>query len=229
MRLADATWPEVDAAARPVLVVPVGAVEQHGPHLPLSTDALIAERVAAAVHDARPEVGLAPVISYGASGEHADFPGTLSIGEQALHDVVVELVRHVARDWAAVLVVNAHGGNARALARARDLCAHECRRIAVHHVGLPGMDAHAGRSETSLLLHLDPARVRAELVAAGAAAPVADLLPRLRAEGVRAVSPTGVLGDPRGATATEGARLFARLVARALAAHDRLAGSPVDG
>ncbi|MFH5823733.1 mycofactocin biosynthesis peptidyl-dipeptidase MftE [Georgenia sp. AZ-5] len=229
MRLVDATWPEVEAGGRRVLVVPAGAVEQHGPHLPLDTDALIAERVAAAVHDGRADVGLAPVISYGASGEHADFPGTLSIGEQALHDVIVELVRHVARDWAAVMVVNAHGGNARALARARVLCAYEGRRLAVHHVGLPGMDAHAGRSETSLLLHLDPARVRAELATAGAAAPVADLLPRLRAEGVRAVSPTGVLGDPRGASAAEGAQLFGEVVARALAAHDRLAGSTADG
>jgi creatinine amidohydrolase len=223
MRLAHATWPEIDRADRRVLVVPVGAVEQHGPHLPLSTDAIIAERVASAVHDARPGAGLAPTISYGASGEHADFPGTMSVGEQAVRDVVVELVRDAARDWPAVLVVNAHGGNARALARARDLCTYEGRNLVVHHVGLPAMDAHAGRSETALMLHLEPGLVRTDRLGAGATQPVGELMSRLRAEGVRAVSPTGVLGDPRGATPQEGARLFGELVNRALGDYD---GSP---
>ncbi|UNX54212.1 mycofactocin biosynthesis peptidyl-dipeptidase MftE [Georgenia sp. TF02-10] len=224
VRLTEATWTEVDGATRRVLVLPVGALEQHGPHLPLSTDARIAERVAAAVHEQRPAAGLAPVLCYGASGEHADFPGTVSIGGPALQAVVVELVRHVTRDWPVVLVVNAHGGNAAALAGAQEVCRQEGRRLAVHHIGLPGMDAHAGRSETSLMLHLDPAGVRTLPRAAGVTQPVAELLPRLRTEGVRAVSPTGVLGDPRGATAEEGARLFAALVARATAAFDDVAG-----
>lgn len=229
MRLAHATWPEIDRADRRVLVVPVGAVEQHGPHLPLSTDAIIAERISSAVHDARPGAGLAPTIAYGASGEHGDFAGTMSVGEQAVHDVVVELVRHAARDWPAVLVVNAHGGNARALARARDLCTYEGRNLVVHHVGLPGMDAHAGRSETALMLYLEPGLVRTDHLGAGATQPVSELMPRLRALGVRAVSPTGVLGDPRGATAQEGARLYDELVERAVGDYDRLSERVRDG
>jgi creatinine amidohydrolase len=228
VRLADLTWPEVQDSGRGVLVLPVGSIEQHGPHLPLSTDALVAEGVSAALAAERPGAGLAPPIVYGASGEHADFPGTMSIGEQALHDVVVELVRHVSRDWETVLVINAHGGNARALARARELCTHEGRHLAVHHVGLPGMDAHAGRSETALMLHLEPSLVRTAHIGAGATQPVRELLPRLRAEGVRAVSPTGVLGDPRGASAQEGAQLFGELVSRALAAYDRASGGTDD-
>jgi len=206
--LADARWPDVEAAPRRILVVPVGSLEQHGPHLPLDTDARIAAAVARRLHELRPDVGLAPVLAYGASGEHADFPGTLSIGTDALALVIVELVRHASRHWSTVLVVNGHGGNAEALRRAAQICAHEGRRLLVHHLGLPGGDAHAGRTETSLLLHLDPAVVRLDLAEAGNTEPMADLLPRLRTEGVRAISPNGVLGDPSGASAGEGARVF---------------------
>ena len=78
---------------------------------------------------------------------------------------------------------------------------------------VPGGDAHAGRTETSLLLHLEPSIVRVELAQAGATEPLAQLLPVMRAGGVRAVSSNGVLGDPNGASAEEGADLFATLVA----------------
>ncbi len=220
-RLADATWPEVDASDRNVLVVPVGSLEQHGPHLPLDTDAFVAAAVAQRACADRPDVGLAPVLSIGASGEHADFPGTVSIGTEVLRDVVVEVVRHAARDWGRVLVVNGHGGNAPALAAAVAVCTHERRRLEVVHLGLPGMDGHAGRAETSLLLALAPERVHLERAIPGDSTPMADLLPRLRTDGVRAVSPLGVLGDPTGATAAEGERLLAGLVDLVVGALDR--------
>lgn len=218
--LAGARWPQVAAAPREVLVVPAGSLEQHGPHLPLDTDAVIAATVAARLGERRPEAGIAPVLPLGASGEHAGFPGTLSIGTEALRLLVVELVRHAAADWGAVLVLNGHGGNLDALRGAAELCRHEGRRLDVVHLGTPGMDGHAGRSETSMLLHLAPHRVRLEAAEAGETAPVPDLLPRLRAGGVRAVSPNGVLGDPAGASAAEGERLVAALVAAAVAAYD---------
>jgi creatinine amidohydrolase len=221
MRLTDARWPDVAAGPREVLVLPVGALEQHGPHLPLDTDAFVASAVAERVVAARPGAGLAPVLAFGASGEHAGFPGTLSIGTEATRLVVVELVRHAAADWGAVLVVNGHGGNLDALRQAADLCRREGRRLDVVHLGTPDMDAHAGRAETSMMLHLAPDRVRPDLARPGVTAPLAELLPRLTAEGVRAVSPNGVLGDPAGATAAEGERFVARLVERALAAYDR--------
>lgn len=226
MKLADARWPEVEAAARSVLVVPVGALEQHGPHLPLDTDAAIAAAVAERLHARRPAAGLAPVLALGASGEHAGFPGTLSIGTAALRLVLVELVRHAAAHWRAVLVVNGHGGNADALRAAAALCRAEGRRLAVVHLGTPGTDAHAGRAETALMLHLHPERVRLDRAEPGVTAPLAELLPALRRSGVRAVSPTGVLGDPTGATAAEGARLLAELVELAVVAHDRCATGP---
>lgn len=208
--LAGATWPQVAASPRRVLLLPLGSTEQHGPHLPLSTDTVVAARLAAAVHRREPQVGLAPAIPYGASGEHAHFPGTLSIGTEALAQLLVEFVRHAAGDWRHVVVVNGHGGNADALTRAADLTRYEGRSLVVHHAasGGPRADPHAGHRETSLLLHLAPETVRSELAAPGAVEPLAALLPRIAAGGVRAVSPNGVLGDPTGADAQEGARIF---------------------
>jgi hypothetical protein len=75
------------------------------------------------------------------------------------------------------------------------------------------VDAHAGHTETSLLLHLWPDAVRIDLLAAGNTDPLADLMPRLRRGGVAAVSPSGVLGDPTTAAAADGARIFAGMVA----------------
>lgn len=219
-RLRDARWPDVAAVPREVLVLPVGSLEQHGPHLPLDTDAFVAAAVADRLHELRPAAGLAPALPFGASGEHAGFPGTLSIGTEALRLAVVELVRHAAADWGAVLAVNGHGGNAGALRQAADLCRREGRRLDVVQLGLPGMDAHAGRAETSIMLHLAPERVRLDLAVAGEVRPVRELLPLLRAEGVRAVSPNGVLGDPAGASAAQGGELVALQVAAAVEAYD---------
>jgi mycofactocin precursor peptide peptidase len=220
--LPDAYWPDVDAAPRGVLLLPVGALEQHGPHLPLDTDTALALRVAAQVHQRRPGTGLAPAVAYGSSGEHSAFPGTLSIGTEVLALVVTELVRDASRWWQGVLVVNGHGGNLDALQRAQQVCAGEGRRIAVCHLALPGMDAHAGRSETALMTHLDPGRVRAEAAVAGRTEPIAELMDALRQHGVRDISSNGVLGDPGLADAAHGADLFERLVAKTLRAHDDL-------
>lgn len=226
MRLVDATWPEIRpepfGGQAPILVVPLGALEQHGPHLPLDTDAAIATAVSVAVSAARDRAALAPTLPLGASGEHAGFPGTLSIGTDALHHVLIELVRSSTPAFAAVMVVNGHGGNVGALRSAAALCTAEGRTLLPHSLGLPGMDAHAGRAETSLMLHLDPSRVLLGRAAPGNATPLRDLLPELRTHGVRGVSPNGVLGDPAGASSSEGADLFESLLERALHAFDSL-------
>jgi creatinine amidohydrolase len=217
--LESATWPDVDRSARRVLLLPLGSTEQHGPHLPLCTDTVIPARLAEGAHRRLPEIGLAPAMPYGASGEHADFPGTLSIGTDALFAVLVEFVRHAAGNWRHVLVVNGHGGNADALQRAVDLMRYEGRSLHVHHATSAGprADPHAGYRETSLMLYLQPESVRVDRAAPGATRPLAELLPRLSAHGVRAVSANGVLGDPTGANAQEGRRIFAEMSERLLA------------
>jgi mycofactocin precursor peptide peptidase len=214
--LAGAAWPEIPEA--PLLVVPLGSVEQHGAHLPLGTDTAVACAVAEAAAASLDGALLAPALAYGASGEHEGFPGTISLGTEALSALLVEYGRSAGRWAGRVLVVNGHGGNLDALRAAVPLLRSEGRDVGWFPCGVPGADAHAGRAETSLMLHVEPAGVREDRAAPGETAPLAALLPRLRAEGVRAVSPTGVLGDPSGASAAEGAGLLADLTARLVAA-----------
>jgi creatinine amidohydrolase len=220
--LPEATWTEVDGAPRRVVIVPLGSLEQHGPHLPLDTDTRIAVAVAHGAAAGRDGVAVAPAVAFGASGEHAAFPGTLSIGTRVLCEVLVELGRDATRDWNSVLVVNAHGGNADAVASALARLRSEGRLCDAFHVAPASGDAHAGRTETALLLHLDPSAVRLDRAEAGEPRPVGELMDRLRDDGVRSVSPNGVLGDPRGATGAEGRRLLDELIEGCAAALDAL-------
>jgi creatinine amidohydrolase len=213
VELRNVAWTQVEARAGGVLLaVPLGSLEQHGPHLPLDTDTRIAEALARALPSRRPDVAVAPPVAYGASGEHAAFPGTLLVGHEPLAALLVELVRSARAAFRGVVLVNAHGGNEEALASAARRCAAEGDDVLVWRAAVPGGDAHAGRTETSLLLAIDPAVVRLELAEPGCTEPIDRLLPRLRAEGVRPVSSNGVLGDPTGASAEEGRVVFDALV-----------------
>ncbi|MUM25247.1 mycofactocin biosynthesis peptidyl-dipeptidase MftE [Mycolicibacterium sp. CBMA 295] len=180
----------------PMLIIPVGSTEQHGPHLPLDTDTRIATAVAHAVlgHlDGAPagDWAVAPPVCYGASGEHEGFPGTVSIGTAALRLLLVEYGRS-ASSWASRLVfVNGHGGNVEALAAAVALLRHEGRDVGWVPCIAADADAHAGHTETSVLLHISPGDVAS-----------ADLAP----------SELGVLGDPTTATTADGERIFAEMV-----------------
>jgi len=216
-------WPEV-AAGRPLLLVPLGSCEQHGPHLPLDTDTriavAIAERFARTAPAAGPEPSalvVGPAVAYGSSGEHAGFAGTLSIGRAALEHVLVELGRS-ADHFCGLVFVNGHGGNVQPLARAVMTLRAEGRRVMAWSPSVAGGDAHAGRTETSVLLALCPEVVRLERAEAGAGEPVEELLPAVRAGGVVAVSANGVLGDPAGASAAEGEELLGDWVADLAAA-----------
>ncbi len=210
--LADEVWPDVPGDA--VVLVPVGSTEQHGPHLPTDTDTVIALAVAHRVAEllADPRVLVAPAVAYGSSGEHQAFPGTVSIGTEALRTLLVELVRSL-RTWAGrVVFVNAHGGNVAAVADAvRQLC-REGHDVAWLPCATEDVDLHAGYTETSLLLHLCPDRVRLDRAEAGNTGMLREILPTLMAEGVRAVSANGVLGDPTGASAAEGERVLEQMV-----------------
>jgi creatinine amidohydrolase len=208
--LADAVWPAVPSGA--LVLVPVGSTEQHGPHLPLDTDTVVARAVVQRTADALPASWVAPPIAYGASGEHAHFPGTVSIGHEALCAVVVELTRSLSLWAGRVVFVNGHGGNTATLDTALRQLRADGHDIAWTSCDTPAGDAHAGRTETSLMLHLDPERVRLDAAVTGDTRPVADLLPDLMTHGVRAVSPTGVLGDPAGASAAEGRRTLEAMV-----------------
>jgi len=215
VELAGATWPEVEASGgRSVLAVPLGSLEQHGPHLPLDTDTRIALALCNGLAARLPFVAVAPAVAYGASGEHAGFPGTLLVGHEVLAGLLVELVRSARPSFRGVVLVSAHGGNDEALASVRDRCRVDDDDVLVWPVRVPGGDAHAGRTETSLLLAVHPTAVRLDLAEPGCTEPLDALLPRLRAEGVRPISSNGVLGDPRGASADEGHAVLTALVSR---------------
>jgi creatinine amidohydrolase len=172
---------------------------------------LIASGIADAVAARRADVAVAPAMPYGSSGEHSGFPGTLSLGQAALEATVVELVRS-ADSFRDVTLVSWHGGNAEPVTRAAARLRAEGRFVGVWEPHVDGGDAHAGWLETSLMLALAPDQVRDERPV-GATEPINVLLPRLRQEGVAAVSANGVLGDARGAAACDGQALLARFAA----------------
>ena len=222
MRLGDATWPEVDGIARrrpderapaPIVLVPLGSTEQHGPHLPLATDTIIAEELAGRAVHRTDGLMIGPTIAVSASGEHQGFAGTLSIGVEVTVAMIIELVRSA--EWAAgVVLVNGHGGNHEAITRAVETLTAERRPVLAWSPTWPQRrdggpaDLHAGRIETSMMLAIDPGLVRLERAVAGPDASIDEL----RERGVRSVSPTGVLGDPDGASGGEGERFIAAFV-----------------
>jgi mycofactocin precursor peptide peptidase len=210
--LGTLTWPEVTdlPLARCVLLLPVGSTEQHGPHLPLSTDTDVARSVADGAAARRNHLMVAPPLVYGSSGEHQDFAGTLSIGQEATEMVIVELVRS-AIGFRLVVVVSGHGGNAEPLERAVERLKDEGHQVLGWSPRWSG-DLHAGRTETSLMLAIAPDRVRAERAQAGDLRPAHAILPELRRAGVRSVSANGVLGDPLGANAAEGRALLSEAI-----------------
>jgi creatinine amidohydrolase len=218
----------VDVAERTghlLVAVPVGACEQHGPHLPLGTDSIVASALCEALASGRSDVVVAPLVGVGASGEHAGFAGTLSVGTDALASYLTELIRS-ARSWArGVVLVTGHGGNVDALARVERTAAHEGDRVACFVPSIEGADAHAGHTETSLVLALDASRVRHNERVTGVTTPLRELACELRRGGVAAVSPTGVLGDPTTATPEAGRDVLARLVADLCGTVERAFGS----
>ena len=208
--IATNTWSQIASRQSIVLLLPIGSCEQHGPHLPLDTDTQIAQYLCAQAAQQDSRILIAPSLSITASGEHAGFPGTLSIGTEALTQVLVEIVRSA--DWSnGVVFVNGHGGNADAVAAAIRILANEQRNVAAWWPRIEHGDAHAGASETSMMLVINPEQVNMAKVEAGSTKPISEIAAQLRSGGVRAVSTNGVLGDPTTATSEHGHNLLSQL------------------
>lgn len=180
MVLAEMTWPEVDALSRDVVVlIPTGSLEQHGPHLPLFTDSILAGAVAAEVEKKLPgKILLTPTLWLGASGHHLKFAGSLSNSFEAyigaIESVVESLVPH---GFTKFYVLNGHGGNTEPNGLAmRNLKARH-PALTFGHSGYFAFIAdevagilegpvkemrHACEAEASLILHLRPELVRKE-------------------------------------------------------------------
>lgn len=239
-QLADLTWPEAQAALQvdTVVLLPIGAIEAHGPHLPLDTDVAIATEMAkrggALLTEAGVEIIIAPAIVYGTSFVGTCFPGTTPVQAETITNTVTSVVSHIAT-WGPrrFCIVNAHlePAHVGAIEEAVKLIAVAARAernktMTEVRVSFPdkrlepwasllskefsaGM-RHAGSYETSLMLASAPDRVRRAMLPDLAPVQV-DLPAQLRAGAksfAEAGGTNGYFGDPASATAAEGERLF---------------------
>jgi creatinine amidohydrolase len=239
--------------ARAVALLPVGAVEQHGPHLPLSTDMVLAEAMArAAAEGAQAPVLVLPGVSYGKSDEHLAYPGTVTLDAETLLAVLVQIGRSVARaGLRRIVFLNAHGGNVPVIQIA-------CRRLRIE-AGLFAVAAgwlsvghpegvvppaemqdgiHAGLVETGAMLHLRPdlvdmARARAFVPASRAVAEGNQVLRLLGAVSAGWVAgdlhPDGAAGDAAAATPQAGAAIVAHAAARYARLLDEVSAHDISG
>ena len=232
LALDELTWPEVRAEianGRDTLVLALGATEQHGPHLPLGTDALIGDAAAGAVAE-RLDAFVAPTVRVGCSEHHLAFAGTLSISTETFAAIVRDLVAAVGRHgFARLVLLPTHGGNFGPLAAAMEsvepvegLEVVALTDLAILTEGTAAMSAdqgvspaeagvHAGEWETSLLLALHPELVRMERAEEGYTGDLALGLRQAFGEGVDTVADNGVIGDPRPAQADSGNAYLDRL------------------
>ena len=159
------TWPQAQAAFRRTsfVVVPIGSTEQHGPHLPLGTDFLVADELARRLGE-RANVIVTPTLPVGYAQYHAVFPGTLSLSEETLTRALIEVCENLVRYGTThILFVNGHGGNSMALRRCGEWLRKRCIPTAVAcwwemtHVVNPEWLAlgHGDYVETAMILALD--------------------------------------------------------------------------
>ena len=233
--LEEMTWPEVADAiesGRTTIVVAVGAVEQHGPHLPLLVDAVRGDRLAEEVARRLGNALVAPTIRVGCSEHHMAFAGTLTIREETLRALCVDYATSLSRHgFDRICFIPSHGGNfgplANMLEELRSAVAPGCRvqvysdligfmafwKEAVREAA-PGLEGrvggHADIAEASEMLAIRPDLVREDRVEVGHVQDFdAELARRIFEEGFRSVTPNGILGDARGLRLDIGERCIA--------------------
>lgn len=223
MELSQATWTEVNETGAELALLPVGSTEQHGPHAPLGTDAILAEIVAKATADATDErVIVAPTIQLGVSEEHRAFDGTMWVRPNTFRAMIRDAVESLASHGIdRVVVVNGHGGNVEALA---EVCRQLVRADVAYAVPFTWFDAvetdvamgHAGAIETALLRHARPDLVREDQIddaRAGAAERWGEWVSGVNlAIDTDEFSDNGVVGDPSVGDADLGAELLDRAI-----------------
>jgi creatinine amidohydrolase len=238
VELESLTWPEAErlGAEGALGLVTLASLEQHGPHLPLATDALLGERLARDVAEQLPgSVVVTPVVRGGLSTHHLGFAGSVTVPPEAYRELVVSYLEGLERmGIRKIAVFSSHGGNfgfvreleadyegEATLAGYSDLGRFlEVMMAAAAELGLraPETDAHAGGLETSMMLAAYPDLVRRFDEVDGYTAAEPGWLERIFEEGIRPVSESGVLGDVSGANREVGDALFAAL-AEELAGH----------
>ena len=228
MYLADHTWPELGDALDDgsVALVPLGSTEQHGPHLPLATDHLIAEALATAAAD-RSDAVRTPTINVGVSPHHRQFPGTMWVDPPEFRDYVESFTRNLAYHGIdRVVFVNAHGGNVQHLREVGRRLHEDEVAYAVEWMwdeSIPELvddlfernGPHAGPKETAMITHIAPELVREDRLEDARDGGLPDLASaETTVHGARTFydavenSPNGAFGDPTDASAAKGEELF---------------------
>lgn len=248
--LGELTWPEAQVRLKKidVALLPVGAIEQHGPHLPLDTDAFDAQYLATRVAEAcsEPKPLVLPLVSYGVSYHHGDFSGTISIGNDTLARLVYEIGMSVARHGVTKLViVNAHGGNTATLHFAAQMInrdAHiftcvdsgETSDADINRLAETPADIHAGEIETSTTLAVRPELVRLDKAM--------KYVPRFSSRYLdfsskrsvdwyartAKISASGVMGDPTKASREKGAKMWEVMIRNLVEFVEHLKGMSLD-
>ncbi|WP_135829378.1 creatininase family protein [Halorussus halobius] len=224
VRLAERTWPEVEAEldeGTRTAVVAVGAIEQHGPHLPLVMDTLAGDELARRIAEELGDALAAPTIRPGCSGHHMEFPGTITIPPETLMDLIRSYCRSLdEHGFEHVALVPTHGGN---FAPVNTVAPEIAREIDANVLALADLDElmalqneglraggvayqedviHAGAVETAVVMAVDEGLVRTDELDVGHEGEIS--VSRLLSEGFEAITDTGVLGDPREATPEAG-------------------------
>ncbi len=244
-RYEEFTWPEIReaVAANRVAVLPVGTVEQHGPHLPLVTDVLTATEISRRAAEVIPgEVVLLPSVYYAFNEHHLDFPGTIAVEGDTFVRYVTDIGKSLAHHgFRKILLVNGHGSNVPFLdIAARNITNHTAAICAMvpwwnlvpralfaelRESAYPGGMAHGCELETSVLLHLRGDLVRMDRAAPDFPAQSSEFFfwdlekpsPVFFQEFFSRYSKTGTLGDPTKATAGKGRRFVEAVVERLVA------------
>ncbi|KPV61470.1 MAG: Creatinine amidohydrolase [Candidatus Bathyarchaeota archaeon BA1] len=232
VKLEEMTWPKIEEAlarGKRTVIVPVGSLEQHGPHLPTGTDTfagdVLGEKVAEALGDAL----VASTIRPGCSRHHMDFPGTITLTPETLMQTIKEVCRSLAaHGFQNIVLVPTQGGNfapvnavapeiARelkginivAIANLEELITKMAEAMQEFNVSFEEAGAHSGASETSLIIAYKPELVNTGEFKKGYMGKFTSSA--LMSKGLKALSPIGVLGDPRKASREAGLKMIDKL------------------
>lgn len=226
--LEEYAWPEVEKAIEEgtrTVIVAVGSVEQHGPHLPLIMDTLQGDELSRRIAEKLGDALAAPTIRPGCSGHHMEFPGTITIPAETLMDLIRSYCRSLDKHgFEHIVLVAAHGGN---FAPVNTVAPEIAREIDANVIALADLDElmslqnaglreagieyeepviHAGAAETAIVLAVDEDLVRMDELDVGHEDEISTS--RLLSEGFKAITENGVLGDPREGTPEAGEEIL---------------------
>ena len=228
INLDSLTSPEVKSLCLSIdvdVILPLGAIEQHGPHLPLNVDVLIAEKVADLVASELVRHGLkivvAPTFVYGDSSHHLGFAGTMSLHNESLVSSLRDLCHSILKSgFRRIYLLTGHAGNCDAMNQIENefgksqiiaVADWPSIRGKLHNAATEKLSllpevvgTHAGHFETSIMMLISPDKVRQNLIEVGVIGNPADIGAKLRSLGMQRVSENGVIGDPRSSSASAG-------------------------